>query len=59
MFAFAMHCGSQTKATEVSKDRKKNKARESNALYFQVPKGKRLIDDSGYKEVPKNLDNIL
>ncbi len=39
--------------TEVSKDRKKNKVRESNALYFQVPKGKRLIGDSGNKGEPK------
>lgn len=42
--------------TEVSKDRKKNEATwDSNALYFQIPKDKRLIGDSGYKGEPKKI----
>jgi hypothetical protein len=36
--------------TQVSKNRHKNEATwDANALYFQIPEGKKLIGDSGYK----------
>jgi len=36
--------------TQVSKTRHKNEATwDANALYFQIPEGKELIGDSGYK----------
>jgi len=42
--------------TEVSKNKKKNEAVwDKNALYFQIPVGRRLIGDSGYKGEPAKI----
>ena len=42
--------------TQVSKNRHKNEATwDENALYFQIPKGKKLIGDSGYKGEPSKI----
>ena len=41
---------------EVGKNKKKNEAVwDKNALYFQIPDGKRLIGDSGYKGEPSKI----
>ena len=42
--------------TEESKSKTMNEAKwDENALYFQIPDGKRLIGDSGYKGEPKKF----
>jgi hypothetical protein len=42
--------------TQVSTNRYKNEATwDKNALYFQIPKGKKLIGDSGYSGEPSRI----
>ena len=46
--------------TQVSTNRQKNEATwDKNALYFQVPEGKKLIGDSGYKGEPSKLSTTV
>jgi hypothetical protein len=42
--------------TQVSTNRHKNEATwDKNALYFQIPKGKKLIGNPGYKGEPSKI----
>jgi hypothetical protein len=46
--------------TQVSTNRQKNEATwDKNAFYFQVPEGKKLIGDSGYKGEPSKLSTSV
>ncbi|KAL9183000.1 hypothetical protein ACHAXT_004787 [Thalassiosira profunda] len=45
---------------ESSKKKKKNEASwDKNALYFQIPKGKKLIGDSGYEGEPDKVSTSI
>ncbi len=46
--------------TQVSANCHKNEATwDKNALYFQIPKGKKLISNSGYKGKPSKISMTL
>ena len=46
--------------TQVSTNRLKNEAIwDKNALYFQIPEGKKLIGDSGYKGGPSKISTSV
>jgi hypothetical protein len=46
--------------TQVSTNQHKNEATwDKNALYFQIPEGKKLIGDSGYKGEPSKISTTV